>query len=55
MLSEVTPGLQQINREAHTRDNQVRLRRERHPSNGPDAIETPDSVYSWRPIHTRQS
>jgi len=28
MLSEVTPELQQLNREAHPRENQARLRRE---------------------------
>jgi hypothetical protein len=34
MLSEVTPGLQRLNREA-SRDEQVRSRRERHPPNCP--------------------
>jgi len=37
MLSEVTPGLQQLNREAHPRDIQARLRRERRPRNCPEA------------------
>ena len=32
------PGPQQFNREAHTRDNQARLRRERRPRNCPDAL-----------------
>jgi len=31
MLSEVMPGLQQLNREAHPRDKQARSRRERRP------------------------
>jgi hypothetical protein len=33
MLSEVTSGPQQLNREAHPRDNQARFRRERRPRN----------------------
>jgi hypothetical protein len=45
MLSEVTPGLQQLNGEAHPRNNQAPLHRERHPPNGPDPIETHDSVH----------